>query len=571
MKTAVLYLRVSTTSQVKTDYDPEGISIPAQRVACERKAAQMGIEVIGEYIEPGRSATTVENRPAFQAMLQRLSVERDVDYVIVYNLSRLNRNRLDDAKVLALLRSLKVTLISAQENIDETPAGQLMHGILAAMNEYRSSADGADIRYKMSQKVKNGGTVTRAPIGYLNVRENIDGREIRTIAKDPDRAELIHLAFELVATSNYTLRRLSTTLTDRGLTMRGRGTNAGGTPITAKYLSRVLRDRYYLGEVSYQGQWFSGRHEPIVEPALFDKAQDALDQLGTKLGERQRQHSHYLKTTLWCARCHAKGVESRLLLHKAIGRHGGTYWYFCCTRRQDKLCDGPYLRVADVENEIVRHYRTARMPDAANAAIRQAVTEALRDEEKSVRLLHGHLTKRLVELDKKEDNLLALVEDGTTPVGRARTRLTEIATDRTRVRKELAELGPSLRESSEMLFAALDLLCEIDVLYADAPEPLRRKLNQAIFRKLYIDGEGVEDVEPSAAFSELVSRRRTTGRPPTAAKGTKPPRNSKNAPKGVACRTGASLLELALGGGLSKDAMVELRGLEPLTPTLPAR
>ena len=37
MKTAVLYLRVSTTSQVQTDYDPEGISIPAQRLACRSK------------------------------------------------------------------------------------------------------------------------------------------------------------------------------------------------------------------------------------------------------------------------------------------------------------------------------------------------------------------------------------------------------------------------------------------------------------------------------------------------------------------------------------------------------
>ena len=40
MKRAVFYLRVSTTSQVKTDYDPEGISIPAQRAACQRKAEQ---------------------------------------------------------------------------------------------------------------------------------------------------------------------------------------------------------------------------------------------------------------------------------------------------------------------------------------------------------------------------------------------------------------------------------------------------------------------------------------------------------------------------------------------------
>ena len=53
--------------------------------------------------------------------------------------------------------------------------------------------------------------------------------------------------FQLAATGNYTLRRLATTLTDRGLTMRGRGGNPGGTGITAKYLSRVLRDRYILG------------------------------------------------------------------------------------------------------------------------------------------------------------------------------------------------------------------------------------------------------------------------------------------------------------------------------------
>ena len=59
MKTAVLYLRVSTTSQVQTDYDPEGISIPAQRLACQRKAEQMGLTVIADYVEPGRSATTI--------------------------------------------------------------------------------------------------------------------------------------------------------------------------------------------------------------------------------------------------------------------------------------------------------------------------------------------------------------------------------------------------------------------------------------------------------------------------------------------------------------------------------
>ena len=57
-----------------------------------------------------------------------------------------------------------------------------MHGILAAFNEYRSNSDGADIRYKVGQKAKNGGTVTRTKIGYLNVRDMVGGHEIRTVA-----------------------------------------------------------------------------------------------------------------------------------------------------------------------------------------------------------------------------------------------------------------------------------------------------------------------------------------------------------------------------------------------------
>ena len=84
---AVIYLRVSSAGQVKTDYDPEGISIPAQRVACQRKAEQLGLAIVDEYIEPGKSATEMTKRVAFQQMLARVRSARDVDAVIVYKLS----------------------------------------------------------------------------------------------------------------------------------------------------------------------------------------------------------------------------------------------------------------------------------------------------------------------------------------------------------------------------------------------------------------------------------------------------------------------------------------------------
>ena len=127
---AVLYLRVSDPSQARTDYDPEGLSIPTQHKICKAKAKQLGIQIIDEYVELGRSGTNATNRPEFRKMMARIRQQKDVEYVIVYKLSRLNRNRYDDAVTMMELRTAHVALISATENIDETPEGQLVHGML---------------------------------------------------------------------------------------------------------------------------------------------------------------------------------------------------------------------------------------------------------------------------------------------------------------------------------------------------------------------------------------------------------------------------------------------------------
>ena len=62
---AFIYLRVSSAGQVNTDNDPEGISLPAQRAAILRRAQELDAEIAAEFVEPGRSATTVDGRPAF--------------------------------------------------------------------------------------------------------------------------------------------------------------------------------------------------------------------------------------------------------------------------------------------------------------------------------------------------------------------------------------------------------------------------------------------------------------------------------------------------------------------------
>jgi hypothetical protein len=74
--------------------------------------------------------------------------------------------------------------------------------------------------------------------------------------------------------------------------------------------------------------------------------------------------------------------------------------------------DAPYVRIEDAEDALIRHYASLLRPDGFAARVRDVLTAMLADEERSVRLVHDQLTKRLKELDVKEDNLLDLVDGG---------------------------------------------------------------------------------------------------------------------------------------------------------------
>jgi site-specific DNA recombinase len=63
-----------------------------------------------------------------------------------------------------------------------------MKAMTDVMNEVQSRLNGEDIKVKLRNKATNGGTVGRAKLGYLNIRETFEGREFRTAAVDPERA-----------------------------------------------------------------------------------------------------------------------------------------------------------------------------------------------------------------------------------------------------------------------------------------------------------------------------------------------------------------------------------------------
>ncbi len=428
---SVLYLRVSSKKQMDTavDIDPDGNSIATQREVSTRKADAIGAEVVREFVEPGVSASTIEKRQAFQEMLTFLRENPDVRYVVVYARSRAFRNYIDAAITNRLLDKLNVKLVSAREDFGDGVYADMMEAVTDIFNDVQNKLSGEDIRIKLQHKAINGGTTGKAPLGYLNARVEHEGRLINTIQIDPKRAPLVRRAFELYATGEYGLERLEAAMADLGLTARA----AGGLPerpVTFKWLHRMLQDRYYIGCVVYKGEVYAGRHEPIVDAELFARAQE-VTAFQSKSGQRDRVLQHYLKGILFCDRCERNERTSRLIYTEAKNRFGNRYGYFLCRGRQDGDCDLPYLRADKVEQAIVNHYATLNLPTNFVDDIRQLLNEALGEEQRSVAELHAAVSRKLKELEKKEDRLLDLLADDQLPQSRserncARSRSSEL-------------------------------------------------------------------------------------------------------------------------------------------------
>ncbi len=562
---AVLLLRVSTKRQLETavDIDPDGLSIFTQREWGQKKADSIGTQIIEEFIEPGHSAKTIDKRPIFRKLLRYLAEHPEVKYVIVYMRSRAFRNRFDAAIIETQLKAMGVRLLSAKEDFGEGPHAEAMEGMLDVMNDLMNKLQGLDIQEKMRTKARNGGTLGFAKVGYLNVRAEFDGKLINTVALDEKRAPLVSKAFELYATGDYGLERLEATMADLGLTARARG-KIPERPVSFKLWHRMLQDPYYAGWIDFEDELRPGRHSAIITQELFDRVQDVMD-MRSRLGQRDRVLQHYLKGGLYCDRCRGAERTARLIYTEAKGRNGNRYDYFLCRGRQDGVCNLPYLPAEVVEQAIVDHYVTLQLTTDFVAEARVLLDETLADETASVREMHTALKKRLKELEAQEERLVDLAADDAMPKEKIRTRLRKIRIARASVEEQLAATTAELTVGVEVLKQALELITNPKQLYETSTDDVRRHLNQAFYERMYLDVDGVRADALQQPFADLHAV--ATAKEPSQPGGNpirdrQRIRTNKNGP------TLPSSLKVT---GSSKTALVELRGIEPLTFSMRTR
>jgi site-specific DNA recombinase len=515
-KRAVIYLRVSSDQQVERGYGDEGYSIPAQREACERKAAELGAVVVGEYVDLAKSAKT-KNRPKFLEMVADIERERSVDYVIVHKLNRFARKAMDDAVIDYRLNQAGAQLASVLEHIDATPAGKLNHRIHAAFAEYENENHANEIRKGQIQKHLAGGTPFTAPVGYKHAPIEFEGRLINSIIIDEQRAHLVQLAFDLYDTGEYSITRLRDSLEEHGLTSRPTRKKPS-KPLSRNGVHTLLRNPYYVGTVVYMGKAIEGRHPKLIDRSVFDRVQTRLD-AQRAAGDRPRRHLHYLKGSLTCANCGGRLIYGK---HRGVG---GLYEYFSCVRRRARnggTCESRHYRVDKVEIEVAALYWSLKLTKKTVAEIRAAVEAVAAEHVDVIQRAATRHRRRLQTLEDEQTNLLKLHFKGGVADNVMRRQTERIETEETTLKQLLGRSEIQLAEINQALADALTLTENPLETYLAASDLGRRLLNQIFFSEIRVgeDGEVQEaTVEPPYAriIAPRLIRRRSHNDAPTPA------------------------------------------------------
>lgn len=121
MKTGTIYARYSSNNQTEQ-------SIEGQIRVCREFAQRNGIVIVGTCIDRATTDTN-DNREQFQKMLKD-SDKKSLDYVLVYKLDRFSRDKYEMTIHKHTLKENGVKLVSAMENIPDSPEGIILESLL---------------------------------------------------------------------------------------------------------------------------------------------------------------------------------------------------------------------------------------------------------------------------------------------------------------------------------------------------------------------------------------------------------------------------------------------------------
>ena len=412
-----LYARVSTTRQADND-----LSIPDQLRQLHEWAKANGHLVVQEYVEPGASATD-DKRPVFQQMIHDAMLKPSAfEIILIHSLSRFFRDGIEFGVYERKLAKNKVKVISITQPTSDDSAGEMMRRIITLFDEHQSKEISKHVSRAMKENARQGYfNGAHAPYGYQAIVTDVAGsrgRKKKKLAINESEAGIVRMAYDLYMNGHLGremgCKDIGKHLTETGLLMRGKPWNMHKT-------HTLLSDTLYMGEYFYNmrdskakkqrppQEWVKTDIPAIIDAATFERIRAKRESRApARKAPRLVSNPTLLTGLLKCGVC---GAAMTLVTGKS-----GLYKYYKCASRHsqgNQACTSKNLPMERMDDLVLKSMAdTIFTPERLQvmvAELRKRIKSSKGDQQERI----NELNRQLKQVEKKQDNLLNAIENGT--------------------------------------------------------------------------------------------------------------------------------------------------------------
>ena len=274
-----IYCRKSSEAE-----DRQVLSIESQTRELEQLAEKLNLPIV-EILNESMSAKA-PGRPVFNEMMQRL-YRGEAAGIICWKLDRLARNSVDGGAIIWAIKQHGIKVMTPAQSYAREDDNIILMYIEFGMAQKYVDDLSKNVKRGLKTKIENGWYSGVAPAGYLNHTDKLTGQN--TLIKDPERFPLIRQMWDLMLTGHYS----PTQILDIANTKWGFRTRLtrrmGGKPLARSGIYQTFTKPFYFGRFEYpagSGNWYQGKHEPMITEAEYDRVQTLLGRKGNPRPQR---------------------------------------------------------------------------------------------------------------------------------------------------------------------------------------------------------------------------------------------------------------------------------------------
>jgi len=373
-----LYARKSTESEER-----QILSIDSQVKEMLQLAEREGLDVV-EIKRESHSAKDTGQRPIFNEIVEEIR-QGKFNAILTWAPDRISRNAGDLGRIVDLMdQKLLIEIRTFGQHFSNNPNEKFLLMILGSQAKLENDNRGINVKRGLRTRVEMGLWPGVAPLGYLN--QKLMDKKCQIIV-DPARAPIVKKMFEKVAYEHFSGRKIYNWLKFE-LNFHTRGNK----PLTLSGVYRILDSTFYYGPFEYpreSGNWYQGKHQPLITQELFEKAQAQL-----KRDQIVRENKEFAFTKLFtCGYCQS-GISAEEKWKQLKDGTSAHYIYYGCSRARDRNCKNKYIREEELIEELLKIIDKVNINELG---MRQKLEDEIRRFNKLQKIVNGKSGNELVE------------------------------------------------------------------------------------------------------------------------------------------------------------------------------